>query len=68
MVMIENSSQQTEPSLSAVSAVPIGRLIALKNTIMIIATHPDDELLGYGGTLIKDSKNGDTIKTLKKSF
>jgi len=36
--------------------------------IMIIATHPDDELLGYGGTLIKDSKNGDTIKTLKSRF
>jgi len=32
--------------------------------IMVIAAHPDDELLGCGGTLIKHSKNGDYIKTL----
>jgi LmbE family N-acetylglucosaminyl deacetylase len=32
--------------------------------IMVIAAHPDDELLGCGGTLIKHSKNGDHIKTL----
>lgn len=32
--------------------------------IMVIADHPDDEMLGCGGTLIKHSKNGDYIKTL----
>ena len=32
--------------------------------IMVIAAHPDDEMLGCGGTLIKHSKNGDNIKTL----
>ena len=31
---------------------------------MVIAAHPDDELLGCGGTLIKHSKNGGNIKTL----
>ena len=42
--------------------------MALENTIKVIAAHPDDELLGCGGTLIKHSKNGDTIKTLKSRF
>jgi len=32
--------------------------------IMVIAAHPDDEMLGCGGTLIKHSKRGDYIKTL----
>jgi len=32
--------------------------------IMVIAAHPDDEMLGCGGTLIKHSKKGDLIKTL----
>jgi len=32
--------------------------------IMVIADHPDDEMLGCGGTLIKHSKNGDYIKML----
>jgi len=32
--------------------------------IMVIAAHPDDELLGCGGTLIKHIKNEDQIKTL----
>ncbi|MEA1884489.1 MAG: hypothetical protein U9N62_08235 [Thermotogota bacterium] len=40
----------------------------MKNTIKVIAAHPDDELLGCGGTLIKHSKKADTIKTLKSLF
>ena len=32
--------------------------------IMVIAAHPDDEMLGCGGALIKHSKKGDYIKTL----
>ena len=37
----------------------------MKEKIVVIAAHPDDELLGCGGTLIKHSKKkGDYIKTL----
>src|SRR6056297_1875152 len=32
--------------------------------IMVIDAHPDDEMLGCGGTLIQYSKKGDYIKTL----
>ena len=31
------------------------------NKILVVATHPDDETLGCGGTLIKHKKNGDQI-------
>ena len=30
--------------------------------ILIIVAHPDDEVLGMGGTILKHSKNGDKIK------
>lgn len=32
--------------------------------IMVIAAHPDDELLGCGGVLIKHARNGDYIRTI----
>lgn len=32
--------------------------------ILIIAAHPDDEILGMGGTILKHSKNGDKIRTI----
>lgn len=35
----------------------------MKN-IMVIAAHPDDELLGCGGTIIKHCKNGDNVQVL----
>ena len=32
--------------------------------ILIIAAHPDDEILGMGGTILKHAKNGDIIRTI----
>lgn len=34
------------------------------NNILVIATHPDDETLGCGGTLLKHKDNGDLIHLL----
>ena len=44
----------------------------MKNKILVVAVHPDDETLGCGGTLLKHKANGDKIHwlictTLKKS-
>lgn len=36
----------------------------MKNKILIIAVHPDDETLGCGGTLLKHKANGDEIHWL----
>ena len=33
----------------------------MKNKVLIIAVHPDDETLGCGGTLLKHKANGDEI-------
>lgn len=43
----------------------------MKNKILVVAVHPDDETLGCGGTLLKHKANGDQIHwlictTLKK--
>ncbi len=32
--------------------------------VLVIAAHPDDELLGCGGTLIKHVENGDEVRAL----
>jgi LmbE family N-acetylglucosaminyl deacetylase len=32
--------------------------------ILIIAAHPDDEILGMGGTILKHTKKGDQIRTI----
>ena len=32
--------------------------------IFVVAAHPDDEVLGCGGTLLKHKKNGDKIFVL----
>ena len=32
--------------------------------VLVIAAHPDDELLGCGGTLIKHVKNGDEVQSI----
>ena len=32
--------------------------------ILVIAAHPDDEILGMGGTILKHRKKGDTVKVI----
>ena len=32
--------------------------------ILVIAAHPDDEILGMGGTLLKHSMKGDTVEVV----
>ena len=36
----------------------------MKNKVLVIAVHPDDETLGAGGTLLKHKANGDEIHWL----
>lgn len=36
----------------------------MKNRILVLAVHPDDETLGCGGTLLKHKANGDKIHWL----
>lgn len=36
----------------------------MKNKILIVAAHPDDEVLGVGGTILKHAKNGDHVSIL----
>ena len=36
----------------------------MKQKILIVAAHPDDEVLGVGGTASRHSINGDTIETI----
>lgn len=36
----------------------------MKNKILVVAVHPDDETLGCGGTLLKHKDNGDEISWL----
>ena len=32
--------------------------------VLVIAAHPDDEVLGVGGTMLKHAKNGDFVKVI----
>jgi len=36
----------------------------MKNVVLVIAVHPDDETLGAGGTILKHKNNGDEIHWL----
>ena len=32
--------------------------------VLVVLTHPDDEVLGCGGTISKHSSNGDTVNSI----
>ena len=36
----------------------------MKKKILVVASHPDDEILGCGGTIAKLSKSGNIVKTI----
>ena len=36
----------------------------MKKKILVIAVHPDDEVLGCGGTIFKHRSQGDDVKVL----
>ena len=36
----------------------------MRNKILVVAAHPDDEILGCGGTTSKLAQKGDTVYTL----
>ena len=36
----------------------------MKNNILVVVAHPDDEILGVGGTILRCAKRGDDVTIL----
>ena len=39
-------------------------MISDKDRVLVVAAHPDDEVLGMGGTLLKHYRDGDEISVI----
>jgi LmbE family N-acetylglucosaminyl deacetylase len=63
---LDNDAEVPAHLITDLSAQAGGTLHSLHQgrRILVVAAHPDDEVLGSGGTLIRHFKSGDEIRTL----